>query len=183
MFASFCQSLCIIILFSPPLPTSCSHFFSLAPIIYCCQATEAICDTALKWGKPFSIVPCCVFSREFPNRVRVARVAAGEGVGQSLASQLLPVATSVFHPPSLEGSCTGNPLVSAGPEASALSNTVADTEAREHHLQSGNLETPNQRITSYADFILFLTEKDSRVRQAKLNIEGKNLVLYIPIRD
>ncbi len=97
--------------------------------------------------------------------------------------QLLLVATSVFHPPSLEGSCTGNSLVSAGPEASALSNTVADTEAREHHLQSGNLETPNQRITSYAVFILFLTEKDSRVRQAKLNIEGKNLVLYIPIRD
>jgi hypothetical protein len=27
------------------------------------QATEAIVDTALRWNKPFAIVPCCVFTR------------------------------------------------------------------------------------------------------------------------
>jgi hypothetical protein len=32
------------------------------------QATEPIVDMALKHKKPFVIVPCCVFSREFPDR-------------------------------------------------------------------------------------------------------------------
>eukprot|EP00742_Colponemidia_sp_Colp-10_P010887 GILJ01012017.1.p1 GENE.GILJ01012017.1~~GILJ01012017.1.p1 ORF type:complete len:318 (-),score=21.14 GILJ01012017.1:74-1027(-) len=32
------------------------------------QATELIVDTALKLSKPFAIVPCCVFSHEFPDR-------------------------------------------------------------------------------------------------------------------
>ncbi|GIM13121.1 hypothetical protein Vretimale_16270 [Volvox reticuliferus] len=32
------------------------------------QATEAILDFALECGKPFALVPCCVFPRLFPNR-------------------------------------------------------------------------------------------------------------------
>ena len=32
------------------------------------QALDAIVDAALALGKPFAVVPCCVFSREFPNR-------------------------------------------------------------------------------------------------------------------
>lgn len=32
------------------------------------EATEAACDAALKYGKPFAIVPCCVFPDLFPNR-------------------------------------------------------------------------------------------------------------------
>lgn len=33
------------------------------------QATEPIVRAALKAGKPFAIIPCCVFSRENPHRV------------------------------------------------------------------------------------------------------------------
>ena len=32
------------------------------------QATEAIVDMAIKFNKPFAIVPCCVFQKLFPNR-------------------------------------------------------------------------------------------------------------------
>lgn len=32
------------------------------------QATEPIVDQAIKLGKPFAVVPCCVFSKEFPER-------------------------------------------------------------------------------------------------------------------
>jgi hypothetical protein len=32
------------------------------------QATEAIVDEALKCGKPFAVVPCCVFPKLFPHR-------------------------------------------------------------------------------------------------------------------
>jgi len=33
------------------------------------QATEPAIDFALETGKPFAVVPCCVYSREFPKRV------------------------------------------------------------------------------------------------------------------
>jgi hypothetical protein len=32
------------------------------------EATEAIVDAALKYGKPFAILPCCVFPKLFPHR-------------------------------------------------------------------------------------------------------------------
>ena len=34
------------------------------------EATESIVDVALALGKPFAVVPCCVFSRIFPRRLR-----------------------------------------------------------------------------------------------------------------
>eukprot|EP00002_Diphylleia_rotans_P036489 TRINITY_DN8044_c0_g1_i1.p1 TRINITY_DN8044_c0_g1~~TRINITY_DN8044_c0_g1_i1.p1 ORF type:complete len:435 (-),score=89.26 TRINITY_DN8044_c0_g1_i1:47-1351(-) len=32
------------------------------------QATEPITDAAVRFGKPFAILPCCVFAKEFPHR-------------------------------------------------------------------------------------------------------------------
>lgn len=40
------------------------------------QATEPIVDTALKLGKAFAVIPCCIFSNEFPDR----RLANGQPV-------------------------------------------------------------------------------------------------------
>jgi hypothetical protein len=44
-------------------------------LIRCCattsiedQATEFIIDTALELKKPFAVVPCCVFTKLFPDR-------------------------------------------------------------------------------------------------------------------
>ena len=56
------------------------HVATKAPLIDCTstvksnfaaqedQATEAIVDMALKYRKPFAVVPCCVFSHENPHR-------------------------------------------------------------------------------------------------------------------
>ena len=41
------------------------------------EATEAIVDAGLKYGKPFAVLPCCVFPQLFPER-RIQRAAAGE---------------------------------------------------------------------------------------------------------
>ena len=40
------------------------------------QATELIVDAALKYGRPFAVVPCCVFPRLFPHRPQVRTTAA-----------------------------------------------------------------------------------------------------------
>lgn len=32
------------------------------------EATEAIVDAGLRYGKPFAVVPCCVFADLFPER-------------------------------------------------------------------------------------------------------------------
>ena len=32
------------------------------------QATDAAVDLALAFGKPFAVVPCCTYSRDFPHR-------------------------------------------------------------------------------------------------------------------
>ena len=55
-----------------PLPAH-SHVIRL---VVRCQATEWIVDAALAQGKPFAVVPCCVFSDLFPAR----RAASGKHV-------------------------------------------------------------------------------------------------------
>ena len=45
------------------------------------QATDAIVDFALERGKPFAVVPCCVYSREFPSRRRPASPENPRGGG------------------------------------------------------------------------------------------------------
>ena len=40
------------------------------------EATEAAVDAALKYGKPFAVVPCCVFADLFPNRPTAVRTTA-----------------------------------------------------------------------------------------------------------
>lgn len=37
------------------------------------QATEVIVDVALEKGLPFAVVPCCVFSADFPRKLRSGR--------------------------------------------------------------------------------------------------------------
>jgi len=41
-------------------------------------ATEAIVDAALEFGKPFVVVPCCVFPNLFPQRRLAVRGSAGD---------------------------------------------------------------------------------------------------------
>jgi hypothetical protein len=48
----------------PDLWSTCSVVVGMHPD----QATEPIVDLALAHGKPFAVVPCCVFARETPGR-------------------------------------------------------------------------------------------------------------------
>jgi hypothetical protein len=45
------------------------------------QATDAIVDFALEFGKPFAVVPCCTYSKEFPKRRRPPSPANPNGGG------------------------------------------------------------------------------------------------------
>jgi hypothetical protein len=49
------------------------------------QATEPIVDYALASGKPFVIVPCCVFARDFPHRRRPGPPGP-DGAGREVSS-------------------------------------------------------------------------------------------------
>ena len=61
------------------------------------QATELIVDAALKYGRPFAVVPCCVFPRLFPHRPEVRTTAAfcdyllRKGAGLDIEVGFLPV--------------------------------------------------------------------------------------------
>ena len=46
------------------LVAGCSLIVGLHPD----EATDAIVDLALRFNKPFAVVPCCVFTRLFPER-------------------------------------------------------------------------------------------------------------------
>ena len=50
--------------------------FIRANIMHPDQPTEAIVDAALAHGKPFAVVPCCVFPSLFPHR----QLRTGQGV-------------------------------------------------------------------------------------------------------
>lgn len=56
----------------PQLLGQCSVLLGLHPD----QPTEDIVDSALRLGKPFAVVPCCVYPRLFPQR----RTETGQGV-------------------------------------------------------------------------------------------------------
>jgi len=44
--------------------SSCSLVVGMHPD----QATDAIVDSAIEYGRPWAVVPCCVFTYDFPHR-------------------------------------------------------------------------------------------------------------------
>ena len=63
------------------------------------QATDAIVDNAISHGRPFAVVPCCVFSHEFPQRrtPKGSPVQSYEDLGEYLVAKH-PKATTAFLP-------------------------------------------------------------------------------------
>jgi len=58
-----------------------AHYFASCSLIvgmHPDEATEPIVDTALRYGKPFAVVPCCVFPHSNPHR----KLADGTPVAQ-----------------------------------------------------------------------------------------------------
>ena len=93
---------------------------------------------AVAWGRPFAVVPCCVFSREFPHRK------------------------------------WRGPLVVSTPAAAAEVPATHDTEGQKKEQEESKLV----RVTSYADFMLYLQAKAPGIQTARLMLEGKNVLLF-----
>jgi hypothetical protein len=55
-------------------------------------ATDAIVEFALQTGKPFAIIPCCIFSKQFPNR----RTASGSTVKTPTPPGFFPACCAGF---------------------------------------------------------------------------------------
>jgi len=87
------------------LHTSCGVSSSLTSRPKQDQATDFIVDAARRYGKPFALVPCCVFPSEFPER----RLPSGETV--VTYAQLLDYIAHTLAP-----SCASSPQ---GEEATA----------------------------------------------------------------
>ncbi|KAF9363593.1 hypothetical protein BGX34_003754 [Mortierella sp. NVP85] len=100
------------------------------------QATEPIVKAALKTGKPFAVIPCCVFGRDNPHR--------------RLLKSLL--------------STTTNDGVQW-----TQTETVTIVE------DDDPLTRP---VTSYDDFVLWLSSLHPDIETAWLNFEGMNRVLF-----
>ncbi|KAF9170028.1 hypothetical protein BGX21_003651 [Mortierella sp. AD011] len=90
------------------------------------QATEPIVRTALKLGKPFAVIPCCVFGRDNPHR-------------------RLP---------------------------------KKDLETEECVENEENNDPLTRPVTSYDDFVTWLSTLHPDIETTWLNFEGMNRVLY-----
>ncbi|KAG0262705.1 hypothetical protein BG011_009835 [Mortierella polycephala] len=104
------------------------------------QATEPIVRAALKIGKPFAVIPCCVFGRENPHR-------------------RLPK-----HPRTVEAS-----EIEAGNKG--VHAVEQDDEAMEE-------DTTTRPVTSYDDFVTWLSTLHPEIETTWLNFEGMNRVLF-----
>ncbi|KAI8600578.1 hypothetical protein EDD21DRAFT_354420 [Dissophora ornata] len=97
------------------------------------QATEPIVRAALKAGKPFAVIPCCVFGRENPHR--------------------------------------------------RLPRAPADFSEKEHEAAAkedvdGEDDASTRPVTSYDDFVTWLSTLHPEIETTWLNFEGMNRVLF-----
>ncbi|KAG0002755.1 hypothetical protein BGZ80_004657 [Entomortierella chlamydospora] len=93
------------------------------------QATEPIVRTALKLGKPFAVIPCCVFGRDNPHR-RLPRL----------------------------------------PKKGLETEECVENEE--------NNDPLTRPVTSYDDFVTWLSTLHPDIETTWLNFEGMNRVLY-----
>lgn len=118
------------------------------------QATEPIVDFALAAGKPFAIVPCCVFPRENPRRrVRRTREEAISAVPNAGLSTAVGIAAELAVP----------------------SETKRQREDEEEERDDKDRW---ERVETYDQFIRYLQQKDVGIRCAALPFQGRNIVLY-----
>lgn len=113
-------------------------------------APEFVVDLAIAHGKPFAVVPCCVYPADFPRWV---------GGCPGAATLVLLRRLGGFF-------CTcARPLSSWAPPLSRLFGCRRTLCGRP--------------VTSYEQFCEYLAAKDpGRIRVATLPFEGRNRVLY-----
>jgi hypothetical protein len=140
------------------LLTHCSLLAAMHPD----QATEAMVDAALRLGKPFAVVPCCVF----PSLFKARRRLNGDGVVRYACSP---------------GRRKSRPLTAMAlrwPTHGALQSWLAPRGA--------TLASPKpcpQRFPclffSRRSLLDYLQDKDVRIERASLPFVGRNVVLFM----
>lgn len=113
------------------------------------QATEPLVDYALRYGKPFVVVPCCVFRRELGGH-RFVRPASGGSGKENAASKE-----------------RDNDEEEGDEEEDVVKEDDATGEPKE------------VMVSEYEDFLDYLQAKDPRIQRHFLNFKGRNAVLSI----
>ena len=129
-----------------------------------------------RWSRPFAIVPCCVFSREFPHRIKPLPLRQPLSLSLSLSeSSQVPVAS---HTSDISG------ITSSAEESPSSRDHQKNSEGSEKiGITDVDIDAPtHRRITSFKDFVAYLTAKSCDIQKSRLNVQGKNLVLYTPGR-
>ena len=122
------------------------------------QATDPIMDLAMRTGKPFACVPCCVYSKQFhKRRLKVA----WKGVPKEAA-------------------------VGGGAEGAEGAEGVEDAEEDEDDDEDDEEEVPEgqqpTKVTTYDQLLQYLVEQ-SGGKVKELAFEGRNKVVYTtPLR-
>ncbi len=115
------------------------------------QATEAIVDAALRYDRSFAVVPCCVFSRQFPWRT----------IANTAASSSTAADTGASSDTADTGTATA---AGSAPTSPPRANAAA---------------VPQRRVRSYIDFLAYLRAKHARIVQTSIGVEGRNRVLFL----
>ncbi len=127
-------------------------------------ATEAIVDVALRYRKPFVVVPCCVFPNFFKHRFVPSRVDLNfdfddDGVDDDTYT-----------------TSTSNNNESKENETEVRIDTVAQTETEtEIKIQTDIHMMP---VRSHTQFCQYLALKDSHFVVERLPFEGRNVAIW-----
>lgn len=144
------------------------------------QATDSIVEFAVKTGKPFAVVPCCVFPRLFSYR-RLPRSGSG-APGSPRPAQTADHAVhgqySNGKSPCREVLMEGNIVIGAG---SSHSETALGEGMRMEGMQHLGVrrELPGEGVESHAQLLMYLRHMGGpSARDACLPFEGMNQVVY-----
>ena len=134
------------------------------------QATGAIVEAAIHHRRPFAVVPCCVFAREFPFRRIPVRLSSAATAQASTASAAAAAAAAA------DGATVATVAAVVAAAASAA-GTAAEAGAKAGgEMDYAAVETVN-------DLVSWLLAKHPRMRTAMLNFEGRNKVVYMREED
>jgi hypothetical protein len=131
------------------------------------QATEYIVSCALALRKPWAVVPCCVFAREFPQRRLYTKPPATTAAAAAAAA-------------------AGAPHSAARTAAGAAAPVLIDKTAAAAAAADGEVDT-SAPVVEFSDFVEYLKRKPAvecgqpRAQQIYLPWQGKNCVVFQPV--
>jgi hypothetical protein len=143
-------------------------------------------DLALRHGKPFAVVPCCVHAVDFPRRW-VAPAASsmaqsgGQGSGQGSSSDTDGGAFTDQSSGQSGGESQGNSaaVYSSGQGGGQTTSATATGHSGGHggtdKAESG---AARETVRSYDQFLRYLQAKAPGIEVAALPFEGRNVCVY-----